>query len=145
MQSITEGKPGISVRQIASTARRREEIRATLKADMTGGAALGILGLLFLVCLAYAAFGGRLEASSTLTPEASIAWLLARPADTGGAPRNEQASGENFVVRCDKAAVVDANQIHEHGDHGRAWRRERQLAFQRCVDELFQSLQEQRS
>jgi hypothetical protein len=43
MQSNNHGKRDMSVKEIASMARRRETMRSTLKAAMTGGMGLGIV------------------------------------------------------------------------------------------------------
>jgi hypothetical protein len=52
--------------------------------------------------------------------------------------------GESVVARCDKSAVAAADRVHEYRGHEREWRRERQFAFRRCVDESFQISQKPR-
>lgn len=92
MQS-KHGKRYMSVKEIAWAARRREGIRATLKAAMEAWAEpAGILILLFLASLVYVASGGTYEVVSALEAKTSIAAPAAKPADAGGAPRNEKAS-----------------------------------------------------
>ena len=54
------------------------------------------------------------------------------------------SSGASVVARCDQSAVAAANRVHEYRGHEREWRRERQFAFQRCVDESFQISQKLR-
>jgi hypothetical protein len=97
MQTTCE-RQDISIRRIAFTEKWRNGVHGTLKASMTGGAGLGILILLFLASLAYVAFGGTLafEASSG-QPETSIAAVAVKPADVGGAPRNEKVSGSSAM------------------------------------------------
>jgi hypothetical protein len=92
MQSTNDGRRYIKMRQIVSTAARRERIRATLKAAMTGGTGLHILVLLLLASVGYVVFGGAYEAMSAPKAETSVAAVAAKPADAGGASRNQKAS-----------------------------------------------------
>lgn len=54
------------------------------------------------------------------------------------------SSTESLVTQCEKSTVVAANLIHENAGNGKEWRRERQQAFQRCMDDSFQTLQKLR-
>jgi hypothetical protein len=87
----------MSTKEIATTAKRREGIHATLKAATEAWAGPGILILLFLASLAYVAFGGTLalEASPVFEPETPIAELAVITADTGGALRRENLAGSS--------------------------------------------------
>jgi hypothetical protein len=87
----------MSTKEIATTAKRREGIHATLKAATEAWAGPGILILLFLASLAYVAFGGTLalEASPVPEPETSIAGVTVITADAGGVRRNERISGNS--------------------------------------------------
>ena len=49
------------------------------------------------------------------------------------------SSGDS-VVRCDGAAIEAASLLHDPRVNARQWRRERQLAFQRCLDDAIRSL-----
>jgi len=51
------------------------------------------------------------------------------------------ASSDSIILRCDRSAVLAADRAHDDGGNERDWRRKRQLAFQRCVDESLQTLQ----
>ena len=51
-----------------------------------------------------------------------------------GVPRG--SSGDR-VFRCDTAAIEAASLLHDPGGNARQWRRERQRAFQRCMDDAF--------
>lgn len=87
----TEWKRFFSTKEDASTATRRDGIRATCKAAM-GTAGSGVFLLLFLASVGYLVFGGAYEVVSAPKAEASITRVAAKPADAGGAPRNEKAS-----------------------------------------------------
>jgi hypothetical protein len=85
------------MKEIASTARRREGMRATLKAAMEAWAGHGVLVLLFVASVAYVAFGGTLalEASPVPEEETPIAAVAPEPADAGGAVRTEMVSARS--------------------------------------------------
>ncbi len=129
------------MKEIALAARRRRTMPAKPKAAIGGGTGRVMLVALLIASSAYVAFGGQREASSALAPETSVAWLAPKPADGDGAQRRDNAPVESVVIRCDKAAVAAANRLDEDRDQGRQWRRERQLAFRRCVDASSQSAQ----
>jgi hypothetical protein len=54
------------------------------------------------------------------------------------------SSADSMVVQCDKSAVIAANLANENTSRGKDWRLERQQAFQRCMDESFQTMQKLR-
>jgi hypothetical protein len=85
-------KQYMSMKEIVSTPRRREGVRASLKAAMEAWAGFGVFVLLFLASLGYVAFGGTLavEASPIPEPETSIAAVAAESADVSGALRKEK-------------------------------------------------------
>ena len=85
-------KRQMSTTELASPAMRREAIRATLKTAMTGGAGRGILVLLFLASVGYFVLSGAYNVVASPKAETSMAAVAAKPADAGGAPRNEKAS-----------------------------------------------------
>lgn len=87
MQSTNGGKRYTSMKEIASTARRREGIRATLKAAIEAWTGPGILILLFLASFVCVVFGGTFEVPSAFEPETSIAAVAVEPADVGGTLR----------------------------------------------------------
>lgn len=90
MQS-THGKRYMSMKEFASAARRREGVRATLKAAMEAWATRpGILVLLLFASSVYVAFGGMLEVVSVPKAEVSIAAVAAKPVDVGGGLRSEK-------------------------------------------------------
>ena len=97
MQSSNEGTRYIKMKQIGSTARRREGKRAALEAAMKAWTGPGILILLFLASLAYVAFGGTiaLEASPLPEPETAIAEAAVITADAGGALPREHLAGSS--------------------------------------------------
>lgn len=87
----------VSMKEIASTARRPEGIGATLKAAIEAWAGHGVLVLLFFASLAYVALGGTiaLEASPIPEPETSMAAVAPEAADVGGALRKEIVSARS--------------------------------------------------
>lgn len=95
MQPTNAGKHCMTMTEIAPAAGRRDGIRATLKAAITGGAGFAVLVLLFLASAVYVVFGGTYEV--TAAPEAgpSIAALAPKPADFGGSARNANESSAN--------------------------------------------------
>lgn len=90
----------MSTKDIATTARRRGGIHATLKAATAAWAGPGILILLFLASLAYIAVGGTLalEASPVPEPETSIAEAALMTADAGGSLRRENLSAGSVTA-----------------------------------------------
>src|SRR5471032_1161168 len=59
---------------------------------MRGGMGLGILVLLFLASVGYFVLSGAYNVVASPKAETSMAAVAAKPADAGGAPRNEKAS-----------------------------------------------------
>jgi hypothetical protein len=97
MQSTNEWKKWrryFGAKEDASTALRRDGMRATRKAATEAWAGCGVFFLLFLASLAFVAFGGTLalEASPKPEPETSAAAVTAEQADVGGAVHIEDVS-----------------------------------------------------
>jgi hypothetical protein len=90
MQSINElkqWKQFFSMKENATPATRRDRPHASI----TGGTVFGVLVLLFLASVIYLVFQGGFDAVSS--PRAKSPAVAAKPADAGGAQRNESASG----------------------------------------------------
>ena len=91
MQSTDEWKEWrryFSAKEDASTAMRRDGMRATRKTTMHAWAGCGVFALLLLASLAYAAFGGRLapKVSPIPGPDTLAAAIMAElDDDMGGA------------------------------------------------------------
>jgi hypothetical protein len=79
------------MKQIASTAGRRQRFLQGLKAATKAWMAPGLLLVLFLASLIYVAFGGALGAPSALETDTPI--TAAAPIDLGGATAGENTSG----------------------------------------------------
>ena len=105
MQSNNGARRYISLKQIESTAGRRQGAGATPKTAMNGGTGFAVLVLLFLASLGYVVFGGAFEME--LSPEAktAIAAAALKPADTRRAPRDEQVAGAS-VASTDHAPLA---------------------------------------
>ena len=92
MQSTKRSYRYTSIKVIASTAGRREGIRAALKAAMEAWTGPGILVLLFAASLAYVALGGAFSASSAFDTETLIEALVVEPGAAGVARQTENVS-----------------------------------------------------
>ena len=108
MQSINGGNRYKSMKEIASTAGRREWGRAAPQAAMTGGAVFAIFLLLFLASTAYVVFGGTYELASSPEAAISVAAAVLEPADGGGAARKHDAYASSAEpTDCFPAGYVD--------------------------------------
>jgi hypothetical protein len=123
MQS-TQGQRYTSMNEIASAAKQREGLRATLQEAIAAWTAPGVLFLLFLASLAYVVFGGALalDASPAPEPDTAIAEGAVITADTGRDPGNEEAV-RRFAQASDRLPARSANEgrdvsrnvmTHEH-------------------------------
>jgi hypothetical protein len=99
MQSTKGSNRYTSIKVIASTARRREGIRAALKAAMGAWTGSGILALLFAASLAYVALGGRFAASSAFDTESLVEALVVEPGAVGVALQTENVSALSGKVK----------------------------------------------
>ena len=70
---------------------KAQRIPHLIAAAMTGGSGLGILVLLFLASVGCIVFSGAYDVVSAPRAETSMAAVAAKPADTGGDSRNEEA------------------------------------------------------
>ena len=95
MQSTKGTNRYISAKTIASTARRREGMRRTLKAAMEAWTGPGLLVLAFVASLVYVAFGGSFVASSAFDTETLVEALVKEQGDAGGTLRSETLSARS--------------------------------------------------
>jgi hypothetical protein len=91
----TRGNRYMSMKQIASAETRREEMRAPLKAAITGETGLVVLVLLLLVSVGYVVFGGAFGVASAPKAQSQMAALAAEPADAGAVARSEKTAGSS--------------------------------------------------
>ena len=89
MQSTTDGKPYMRMKEVASLLRRCERMHSTPRAAMEASIRPGIVLLLFLASLVYIAFGGTVDVASPFETETSIAAVSGRPEDVGRASQPE--------------------------------------------------------
>lgn len=96
MKSI-HAERNMSMKHIASAARRREGMNATRKAALAAWAGPGILIVLLVAALVYVALGGTLalEASPASEPDTSKVEAAVIAARAAGAPRREFLSNNS--------------------------------------------------
>jgi hypothetical protein len=89
------------MKEMASTARRRDGTTEMPEGAMAAWVGCGVLLLLIVASVAYVAFGGTIAFEASPLPEAatSMAAVAAEPVDAGGAVRQEIVSARSGTER----------------------------------------------